>query len=450
MNKRHPHNNVIESKLEQLPVADADILWNDMYSILDKKMPQKKERRRFIVWFANGKGLILLTAALLMITGSYVFFLSTKNNSNITNAKLHNPSQANKSNEDDQTKASRDPKKSITTASERIQKSGYDISPTAPSVSATGQEISNTFIQGQPIIRSEKSKAIERLNLSSTELKKDTKKSQFNLPIQEAGQLSAKDNFTVPIHVPTRAGANFDTATVVLESIYQAFLIATNDNQENSLSQQPDSLANKTKVNVMNINEKGFYAGIIVGVDMSSIHFKSVKPGSTMGLTIGYALNKKWSIESGLLWDTKRVYDDGSHFNPPGYTPTSGITIIAVNGKSRLYELPVNIKYTILTGKHGLFATAGLSSYLMRSENYNYEYMQGSQPGGHNYLSYTNETKDWFSVVNVSAGYTHKLNDKGSIRIEPYLKLPIKNIGVANMPIMSTGLNIGFTKPLRK
>jgi hypothetical protein len=86
----------------------------------------------------------------------------------------------------------------------------------------------------------------------------------------------------------------------------------------------------------------------------------------------------------------------------------------------------------------------------MRLENYDYEYMQNNQPGGHNYLSYKNETKNWFSVVNFSLGYTHKLGDIGSIRVEPYLKLPIKNLGIGNMPIMSTGLNIGFTKTLRR
>ena len=75
---------------------------------------------------------------------------------------------------------------------------------------------------------------------------------------------------------------------------------------------------------------------------------------------------------------------------------------------------------------------------------------QNNQPGGHNYLSYTNETKNWFSVVNLSLGYTHKLGGNGSIRVEPYLKIPIKNIGVGNMPITSTGLNIGFTKTLRR
>ena len=85
----------------------------------------------------------------------------------------------------------------------------------------------------------------------------------------------------------------------------------------------------------------------------------------------------------------------------------------------------------------------------MRSENYDYEYTQNNQPGGHNYLSYTKETKNWFSVANFSIGYTHKIGTAGSIRIEPYLKLPLANLGTANMPIMSTGLNIGFTKPLR-
>jgi len=209
-------------------------------------------------------------------------------------------------------------------------------------------------------------------------------------------------------------------------------------------------VANKTKLNTRNNNEKGFYAAIMFGVDMSSVHFQSVKSGATTGFIIGYAFNQKWSIESGLLWDTKRVYDDGSYFNPPGYTPTNGVTIIAVNGKSRLYELPVNMKYTIISGKHNLFATTGISSYLMRTENYDYEYTQTNQPGGHNYLSYTKETKNWFSVANFSIGYTHKLGGNGSIRVEPYLKVPLTNLGTANMPIMSTGLSIGFTKPLRR
>ena len=420
MNKHHPHNNIIERKLEQLPTADADLLWNDMHKILDEKMPQKKERRRFIAWwFLNGKGFLLLTGVSLIIIGSSLVFLSTNESAIVTIKKLPGSRQSNKFVEDGAAKVSQDGQENRTTANELNQKTRDNISATAPSASAADHVINNSFITGQTIKRSKK--------------------------------YTAKDLFSQPIQDISKAMTNFDFATINLKLIPKDSLIATYHIQEkNSLSLQQKLVINKVKMNSRNNNESGFYTAIISGVDLSAIHFQSVKTGATKGLLIGYAFNKKWSIESGLLWDTKRVYDNGSYFNPPGYIATNGIKIVAVNGKSRLYEWPVNIKYTIIPGNHSLFATAGLSSYLMRSENYDYEYVQNNQPAGHNYLSYKNETKNWFSVVNFSIGYTHKLGDIGSMRLEPYLKLPIKNLGVGNMPIMSTGLNIGFTKPLRR
>ena len=435
MNKRHPHNNIIERKLEQLPPADADHLWNDMHMILDKKMPQKKERRRFIGWwFLSGKGLLLMSLGLFIIIGSSMFFLSIKESSAVTIKKLPGSSQSDKFIEDSGAKVPGGSKDNITIANEPNQKTNDKISATTPSANVVDHVINNSLITLQTIKQS----------------KEYTTKEQFNEPIQDYKKYIAKEQFNQPIHDISKADANFDIAPVNLKSIYQDFLIATNHNEEkDSLSQQLKLVANKVKTNTRNNNETGFYTGIISGVDLSSIHFQSVKTGASKGLIIGYAFNKKWSIESGLLWDTKRVYDNGKYFNPPGYTPTNGITIVAVNGKSRLYEWPVNMKYTIISGKHSLFATTGLSSYFMRSENYDYEYEQNNQPGGHNYLSYKNETKNWFSVFNFSVGYTHKLGDIGSMRIEPYLKLPIKNLGVGNMPIMSTGLNVGFTKKIK-
>jgi len=426
MNKRHHYTNIIEGKLKQLPTADTDLLWNDMHSMLDKKMPQKKERRRFIVWFLSDKGLLLLTAVFL-VTGSSLFTVSTKESSVDTVKELPGSPLSNKFNEADAAKISRENKEKITTASAPDQITNDNSTATiikdnlsAITASRSAVElVINHVITEQAIKQS----------------KKDIEKDKFNQPVQGI----------------SKANTNFDIASVNLKSIYQDFLIATNDKVEkDSVSHQLEPVTNKMNTNARNKNESRFYAGIVTGVDLSSIHFQSVKTGATMGLIFGYAFNKKWGIESGLLWDTKRVYDNGTYFNPPGYMPTNGIKIIAVNGKSRLYEWPVNMKYTIISGKQSLFTTAGLSSYLMRSENYDYEYVQNNQPGGHNYLSYSKETKNWFSVVNLSIGYTHQLGGNGSIRVEPYLKLPIKNLGVGNMPIMSTGLNIGFTKPLRR
>jgi len=419
MNKHHPYKNLIERKLEQLPAADADLLWNDMHSILDKEMPQKKERRRFILWFHTSNGLLLLAIGLLVITASSsLFFLSTNESSAVKIKKLPSSQQSDKIIEDDLVKVSQEHKENIATANGSNQKAGNNIPVTTSSTNSVDHMITNNSITRQTIKRSKK--------------------------------YTTTDKFNPPTEAVTEVNANFDMPSVNLESVHRSLIEININKDKQHLSPQLEPVANKLKLNARDNNERGFYAGIMFGVDMSSVHFQSAKTGGTAGFIIGYALNKKWSIESGLLWDTKRVYDDGSYFNPPGYTPTNGVTITTVNGKTRLYELPVNMKYTIISGKHNLFATAGISSYLMRSENYDYEYTQNNQPGGHNYLSYTNETKNWFSVANFSVGYTHKIGGMGSIRIEPYLKLPLANLGTANMPIMSTGLNIGFTKPLRR
>jgi hypothetical protein len=421
MNKRHPYNSIIESKLEQLPVANADRLWNDMHEILDKEMPEKKERRRFIFWFLNGNGLFVLTFISLILTGSSLFFLAPKQTSAVAIKKTAESLQPDKAIENDVARISQEYKEGIAIADEPSQKNNSNISAIISLVSPGDDAINNNFISQRQIKQS----------------KKYTTTDQLMEPTQEIS--NAKENFHI--------------TPVDLESIHHGLLIATNHNNEKKfLKQQLELSAYEKKVsksNNNNKNETGFYIGIISGVDLSSIHFRSFKTGSTKGFIIGYAFNNKWSIESGLLWDKRNVYDNGKYFNPPGYTPSNGITITSVNGRSRIYELPINVKYTITSGKNNLFATTGLSSYLMRSENYDYQYEQNNQPGGHNYLSYKNETKNWFSVVNLSAGYTRKLGNMGSLRVEPYLKVPIEDLGTGKMPIMSTGLNIGLTKKIK-
>ena len=54
------------------------------------------------------------------------------------------------------------------------------------------------------------------------------------------------------------------------------------------------------------------------------------------------------------------------------------------------------------------------------------------------------------AVVNMSLGYSYKLGSLGTVRMEPYVKIPLKDLGVNNMPVMSTGINIGFTRRISK
>jgi hypothetical protein len=429
--RRYPYNDVVEKKLEQLPAVDADQLWSGMHAILDKKMPQEEERRRFIGWFLSTKGFLLLAMVSLTFSGS-LFLLSKKQNSIAINNSTQN----------DQV-----------TPSEKTRDLHSTQENTTIDAGATHDQKHN-----QQIIFAEhaiQNKMITRDNVShqQEENGKEAAPSHENMPSNQNKKIFSTNEQTKELnHASVTAASNSpeQISAGSKELIGQDSLVATNSFDQKDSLNDTQKQSTGTPANKNRKKEKGFYAGIVSGVDLSSIHFQSMRTGATKGLIVGYAFNKKWSLESGLLWDNKRVYDDGRYFNPAGYTPTAGVTIIAVNGRSRLYELPVSLKYAILSNKHSLFATAGLSSYFMRSENYDYEYVQNSQPGGHNYLSYKNATKNWFSVATVSIGYSHKLGGAGTIRVEPYLKLPIKNIGVGNMPIMSTGLNIGFTKQLTR
>jgi hypothetical protein len=434
-----PYNTNLERKLEQLPGVDADHLWDDMHAILDKKMPEKREKRRFIFWFLNDRGLFSVGITLLITATAFcLFFLSPNRNSstntNIATNKLPNPAQQNKTNET--AVNSEDVKQSAASQPDNIKDSQI--------IEAS------TLVGSRNRARNHISQQKNTWSNYTITTSANTESTQQDNGIA-ANQITQQAN-PESDHVVTDSISQHDSYITSEDFNPVSHDVAMNEQEKNSLEQRraPAPQTQSPKQNIRVQKEKGLYAGIVAGMDLSSVRFQSVGAGASQGLILGYAFNNRWSVESGVLWDKKRYYDDGSNFNPPGYTPTPSVQIISVNGTNKNYEWPINVRYTIIPRKNSLFATAGLSSYFMKSEHFEYEYVQNSQPGGHNYITYTNATKNWFSVVNFSLGYSHKLGSVGSLRIEPYFKVPIKNLGTANMPIMSTGLNIGFTRCLSR
>jgi hypothetical protein len=175
MNKHHLYKNIIERKLEQLPAPDTTLLWNDMHSILDKKMPQKKERRRFILWFLSSNSFLLLTIGLFVITGSSLFFLSTKQNSVVAIKKLASGQQSVKFNEDGLAKVSQKPKENIIPANESNQKIWNNISATKPSSKSVDYAINNNSITRQAIKQPKKYSTTNQFQSTNRSLAKNSK-----------------------------------------------------------------------------------------------------------------------------------------------------------------------------------------------------------------------------------------------------------------------------------
>ena len=198
-------------------------------------------------------------------------------------------------------------------------------------------------------------------------------------------------------------------------------------------------------------SSKGVYAVLIGGPDLSTVaHQSTSQAGYSIGVLLGYRFNKRLAIETGLLWDKKYYYSSGEHFNKSAANLPYNWNILNLNGNCEMFEIPLNFRYNFASGKdHGFFAEAGLSSYLMKKEYYDYSYTyNGSTP--HSRDSTYNKSSNYiFSVIQISAGYEHTIGRNTSIRIEPYLKIPLQGIGIGNMPVTSAGLYIGISHNFR-
>ncbi|OIR00647.1 hypothetical protein GALL_173390 [mine drainage metagenome] len=195
--------------------------------------------------------------------------------------------------------------------------------------------------------------------------------------------------------------------------------------------------------------EKRFYAGVMIGPDASTVKMQSINNiGLSKGIIAGYQLNKRLSIETGVMWDKKYYYSDGKYFSTKNLPLPPTVTIRDVEGDCNMIELPVSLRYIFKSSRTIKWTgSLGFSSYLMKNENYDYTY-DNSGSIYQRYKTYNTASDFWFSMMNLSIGYNRKLGKIGDLRIEPFIKIPLKGVGIGTLPITSTGINIGLTRKL--
>jgi hypothetical protein len=192
--------------------------------------------------------------------------------------------------------------------------------------------------------------------------------------------------------------------------------------------------------------QKGLYAGIVAGVDFSTVKLQEInRVGYNAGVVVGYRISKRIAVESGAIWTKKNYYSDGKYFDDSKIPYTPGRTLLEVNGWCRMVEIPVTARYFFnVKGKNSWYLTAGLSSYLMNKESYSYLFEHNNYTYTTN-KSYDNASQNWFSIINAGVGYERRWGKKTTVRVEPYLKVPVNGIGFGSLPVSSIGLNIGLT-----
>lgn len=214
----------------------------------------------------------------------------------------------------------------------------------------------------------------------------------------------------------------------------------------------PDSTATAVATNekAAKKKDKRFYLGLLAAGDATTIRFQKVDHmGTGYGALAGYELNDKWSIEAGVLSVKKEYYTHGRHFNTSKIYMPQNSEITSVEGNCRMIEIPVAVKYNFSSGRNSWFGTAGISSYLMKAEHYSYVYYYPlTGQSVERYRSYSSSSNHFIASALLSGGYQFRLGRHSTFRLEPYVKIPLKGLGIGSLPLFSTGLQAGFTRKL--
>ena len=196
---------------------------------------------------------------------------------------------------------------------------------------------------------------------------------------------------------------------------------------------------------------KRFYVGVIGGFDITTVSLQKIsKLGSHFGAMAGYSISRRLSIETGFFVERKYYYTTGSYFDKSGTSINPGWTIVSVDGSCKMFEVPVSLKYNITnTFKSNFFVTGGFSSYFMKNEDYSIlvRYGPGGPAASHNY-PYKNGSVNLFSELRLTGGYAWKLPRQLTLRVEPYLNIPMTGVGTGKLNLTSGGVNAGILKSI--
>ncbi|HEX6849728.1 MAG TPA: hypothetical protein VF144_22225, partial [Chitinophagaceae bacterium] len=196
-----------------------------------------------------------------------------------------------------------------------------------------------------------------------------------------------------------------------------------------------------------------FFVTVSAGPDLSGVGGNAGEVRLAYGAGIGYQVSKKFSIRTGFYAARKVYTADPEDYNPPyniwAYYPN----LKNIDANCMVYEIPVTVDYKISSNKkQSWFVSAGLSSLLMKEETYEYYFKPNSSP---TYITYTkkinNQNKHYFSVLNLSGGYTRVLNKNISLQAEPYVKLAMDGVGYGKVDLNSGGILFSaIIKPFAK
>jgi len=409
---------------QQPPFQEKD--WNRMEALLDIHLPQEKKKQPFLLWLIF---LLLVGIPVLLMLTTY------KRPPELVVEKISSPTKTPSGNP------------SVTenslTASDVPRETGKPVNE--PSSSGTGSlqkplftiQPRKTGMQQSSMKETSKDVSVPALS----DGKNNEPSTSLKIPAEEASTHENSIINTQSVPIPSTDTVTNNTATKTDTTV-----------KDNPSAKEEEPVA-KTKAPKSNKQDK-LQINFSAGPDLSMIGMnKTGQWKMQYGIGLSYALSKRWQVRTGFLASRKLYTADSSDYHPPksfwNYYPN----LQKIEANCLVFEIPLNVIYTFPSAKkHEWFVSAGVSSYLMKKENYEYYYKNpGGQPA---YRSWDieNENNHFFSILQLSGGYQYRFSERFSLMAEPYFKLPMSGVGFGKVKLNNTGVlfTVGYRPFLKK
>ena len=198
------------------------------------------------------------------------------------------------------------------------------------------------------------------------------------------------------------------------------------------------------KPNQEKVNNNHFVIGVLLGRELSYAGIGLCDPNWKAGLSLAYRFGEKHSLKIEGSYVKKEYAANGDQYLAPQNFWENGIVPQTALGTCNIIEASITESYFFKGhAKRGFYIEAGLSSYFMLREQYNYNF----DPANQNLRSAwgtRNENQHWFGIGEVAAGYNLPLSNNTSLQIAPYAHIPFTGIGHGQIKFFSSGIQIRY------
>ncbi len=201
---------------------------------------------------------------------------------------------------------------------------------------------------------------------------------------------------------------------------------------------------NKETLNKKNLSK--FFVRMIGGAEVTSTRFPGTASGKISlkyGASLGYQLNSRWSLQSGINFSNKIYTAQGKDYLVKPGSYLSQYEIEEVKAACLIAEIPILLQFNFIQRKKiNWYAVAGLSSFLMKKEKYVYRYkIYGQTRTAEN--SYTGN-KHVVSNLIWGTGLERSIGKGFRMQIEPSLSIPLYGVGEGKVKLFSASILAGL------